>query len=44
MEESCGVIEQSLGVIFELRYSGFLTLWGVFCLGVVGYEFWDLDC
>ena len=44
MEENLGVIEQALGIIFELRYSGFLNLWVLFCLGIVSYEFWDLDC
>ena len=44
MEESCGVIEQSLGVIFELRYSGFLNFWWLFCLGFMGYEIGDFRC
>ena len=44
MEENRGVIEQSLGVIFGLRYSGFLNFWCLFCLGFMGYEIGDFRC
>ena len=44
MERSLGVIEQQLGVIFRLRYSGFLNFWCLFCLGFMGYEIGDSRC
>ena len=44
MEENLGVIEQSLGVIFVLRYSGFPNFWWLFCLDFMGYEIGDFKC
>ena len=39
MENNLGVVEHVLGGIFDLRYSHFRALYGIFGMGVMEYDF-----